>query len=82
MPGAPESRGAEPHPAGAVRESEELAANLRSALARHDITLPSLRPGFPIGSAPLIDLGRCNRETTLRLTMILNALADDRQSPA
>ncbi|GGO46925.1 MULTISPECIES: hypothetical protein [Streptomyces] len=58
-----------------VRASEEGAARLRAELAEVGVVLPSLRVD-PLtvasgGSYPLVDLGRCNLDTALRLTAVL-----------
>lgn len=61
--------------AGRVREAEEAVARLREGLAGLGVTLPSLRvdPVSCAGdeSAVLVDLGRCNLETALRLSRAL-----------
>lgn len=58
---------------GATQIANELVARLRDALGRHAITLPSLRADHPVAGEPLIELGRCNRQTTERLIAALNA---------
>lgn len=61
--------------ADGVREAEEAVARLREGLAGVGVTLPSLRvdPVSCAGeaSAVLVDLGRCNLETALRLSGVL-----------
>lgn len=61
--------------AGSVRAAEEAVERLRAGLAEVGITLPSLRldPVSCAGNepAPLVDLGRCNPETALRLSTVL-----------
>ncbi|NBM20789.1 hypothetical protein [Streptomyces sp. GC420] len=58
------------------REAEEAVAGLREALGAVGITLPSLWVD-PVSSAsrepgpPLVELGRCNVETALRLAAVL-----------
>ncbi|MFK4149874.1 hypothetical protein [Streptomyces sp. NPDC004065] len=63
------------HSAICVREAEETLAELRDALERAGITLPSLGLD-PAGLAreapcPLVDLGRCSVETAARLAAVL-----------
>jgi hypothetical protein len=58
-----------------VRAAEEAAGALRDELRMAGVTLPSLRID-PVSCArdepePLIDLGRCNLATALRLAAIL-----------
>ncbi|WNI23290.1 hypothetical protein [Streptomyces sp. ITFR-16] len=61
--------------AGGVREAEEAVVRLREGFAGVGVTLPSLRvdPVSCAGdaSAVLVDLGRCNLETALRLSRAL-----------
>ncbi|MET7644720.1 hypothetical protein ABZS83_13930 [Streptomyces sp. NPDC005426] len=61
--------------AGRVREAEELVARLREGFAGVGVTLPSLRvdPVSCAGDEPagLVDLGRCNLDTALRLSKVL-----------
>lgn len=60
---------------GRVREAEEVVTRLRGGFARVGIVLPSLRidPLSYAGDAPvaLVDLGRCNLDTALRLSQVL-----------
>ncbi|MGC5343064.1 hypothetical protein ACPXCE_16060 [Streptomyces sp. DT24] len=62
---------------GRVHAAEEAVARLRDGLAGVGVTLPSLRidPVSCAGNepAPLVDLGRCNLETALRLSAVLEA---------
>ncbi|MFE9818535.1 hypothetical protein [Streptomyces sp. NBC_00236] len=60
---------------GGVREAEEVVARLRGGFARVGVVLPSLRID-PLsyagdGSGVLVDLGRCNLDTALRLSQVL-----------
>lgn len=61
--------------AGRVREAEELVARLRGGFAGVGVVLPSLRidPVSFAGDEPvaLLDLGRCNLDTALRLSQVL-----------
>ncbi len=61
--------------AGRVREAEELVARLRGGFAGIGVVLPSLRidPVSFAGDDPvgLLDLGRCNLDTALRLSQAL-----------
>ncbi|MFC9034887.1 hypothetical protein [Streptomyces arboris] len=58
-----------------VRAAEDAVAQLKKGLAGLGVTLPSLRvdPVSCAGNepAPLIDLGRCNIDTALRLCEVL-----------
>ncbi|MGW2088420.1 hypothetical protein [Streptomyces sp. NPDC001880] len=63
---------------GRVRTAEEVVARLKEGFSGVGITLPSLRidPVSCAGSDPvsaLVDLGRCNLDTALRLSMVLEA---------
>ncbi|MDN3296247.1 hypothetical protein QWM81_19710 [Streptomyces ficellus] len=58
-----------------LRAAEDVVAQLRDELARVGVTLPSLRVD-PVSAAsdapyPLIDLGRCNMDTAMRLVAFL-----------
>nr|WSW67698.1 hypothetical protein OG461_16590 [Streptomyces sp. NBC_00995] len=60
---------------GRVREAEELVTRLRGGFAGVGVVLPSLRID-PLsyagdGSGVLVDLGRCNLDTALRLSQVL-----------
>ncbi|UGY92379.1 hypothetical protein [Streptomyces gobiensis] len=60
-----------------IRNAEEVADELRNALAKVGITLPSLRID-PVTCAreepmPLVDLGCCNLDTARRLTAAIRA---------
>ncbi|MDT0495223.1 hypothetical protein ACPEIF_16620 [Streptomyces sp. NPDC012600] len=60
---------------GAVRDAEDAVARLKEGLAGVGVTLPSLRVD-PVSCAgneptPLVDLGRCNIDTALRLCEVL-----------
>ncbi|MEU9982448.1 hypothetical protein [Streptomyces sp. NPDC050856] len=59
-----------------LRAAEEVVAQLRSELGEVGVTLPSLRVD-PVSAAgedayPLVDLGRCNLDTALRLIAVLH----------
>ncbi|MFF9591910.1 hypothetical protein ACF1FX_22285 [Streptomyces sp. NPDC014646] len=62
---------------GKVRAAEEAVARLKEGFSGVGITLPSLRvdPVSCAGSdpTPLVELGRCNLDTALRLSMVLEA---------
>ncbi|MFD7497995.1 hypothetical protein ACFV8T_37585 [Streptomyces sp. NPDC059832] len=62
---------------GRVRAAEDAVARLKEGFSGVGITLPSLRidPVSSAGSdpAPLVDLGRCNLDTALRLSVVLEA---------
>ncbi|MEV4333208.1 hypothetical protein AB0K02_22125 [Streptomyces sp. NPDC049597] len=61
-----------------LRAAEEVVAQLRDGLGVVSVTLPSLRVD-PVSLAsdmpyPLVDLGRCNLDTALRLAAVLQGL--------
>ncbi|MDQ1010003.1 hypothetical protein QFZ82_004488 [Streptomyces sp. V4I23] len=61
-----------------LRAAEEVVAQLRDGLGIVSVTLPSLRVD-PVSLAsempyPLLDLGRCNLDTALRLAAVLQGL--------
>ncbi|MCX4788368.1 MULTISPECIES: hypothetical protein [unclassified Streptomyces] len=63
---------------GRVRAAEDAVARLKEGFSGVGITLPSLRidPVTCAGSessSPLVDLGRCNLDTALRLSVVLEA---------
>ncbi|GJF20076.1 hypothetical protein AB0L50_16610 [Streptomyces flaveolus] len=63
------------HSAHCVEEAEDTVKELRAALVRAGITLPSLGID-PVSLAreapcPLIELGRCSVETARRLAAVL-----------
>ncbi|MEU6820292.1 hypothetical protein ABZ921_06650 [Streptomyces atriruber] len=57
-----------------VRAAEEAVRQLKAGLAGAGVTLPSLRVD-PLSVAgeglPLVELGRCNLDTALRLAAVL-----------
>ncbi|MFG2627994.1 hypothetical protein [Streptomyces sp. NPDC048473] len=63
---------------GRVRAAEDAVARLKEGFSGLGITLPSLRID-PVSCAgnepvsPLVDLGRCNLDTALRLSVVLEA---------
>ncbi|WP_354406002.1 hypothetical protein [Streptomyces sp. PvP037] len=63
------------HSAFCVEEAEEVVKELRTALAKGEISLPSLGLD-PVSLAreapcPLVELGRCSVETARRLAAVL-----------
>lgn len=58
-----------------VRAVEEAVRQLREGLEEVGVTLPSLRmdplTAAAEGALPLVELGRCNLDTALRLTAVL-----------
>ncbi|MFJ8855563.1 hypothetical protein [Streptomyces sp. NPDC102437] len=63
---------------GRVRAAEDAVARLKEGFSGVGITLPSLRidPVSCAGSdagTPLVDLGRCNLDTALMLSVVLEA---------
>jgi len=69
---------------GNVRAVEDAVARLRESFSGVGITLPSLRidPVSCAGTdaAPLVELGRCNLDTALRLSAVLEAVAEERRA--
>ncbi|GAA3525256.1 hypothetical protein GCM10022295_04100 [Streptomyces osmaniensis] len=63
------------HSARCVEEAEEVVKELRAALEKAGITLPTLRidPASLAREAPcpLVELGRCSMETARRLAAVL-----------
>ncbi|NUK28434.1 hypothetical protein HRW23_12930 [Streptomyces lunaelactis] len=62
-----------------LRAAEEVVAQLRDGLGVVAVTLPSLRVDVvtlasEAASYPLVDLGRCNLDTALRLAAVLQGL--------
>ncbi|ORT57867.1 hypothetical protein [Streptomyces sp. CB03238] len=55
-------------------EAQATLQDLRTALAAHGITLPSL--GRDFGTPPLVILGNCNIATARALTAALREAAD------
>lgn len=68
------------HSVGCVEEAEESVEELRAALARTGISLPSLRvdPATVVREAPcpLVELGRCSVEAAARLAAALRGVAN------
>ncbi|MFD7625756.1 hypothetical protein ACFV7Q_06845 [Streptomyces sp. NPDC059851] len=66
-------------PQGRMQAAEEAVAQLREALDGVGVVLPSL--GVDVVSAagtyglPLVELGRCNLDTALRLAAVLHGKA-------
>ncbi|MFJ2771802.1 hypothetical protein [Streptomyces sp. NPDC087300] len=58
-----------------VHAAEEAVRQLREGLAGAGVTLPSLRidplTAAAEGSLPLVELGRCNLDTAMRLAAVL-----------
>ncbi|MFF9865364.1 hypothetical protein ACF1G0_08050 [Streptomyces sp. NPDC013953] len=59
-----------------LRAAEEAVARLRGELRRAGVTLPSLRVDpvtatSEVAVHPLVELGRCNLDTALRLAAVL-----------
>ncbi|MCM2391809.1 hypothetical protein [Streptomyces albipurpureus] len=59
-----------------LRAAEEVIEQLRTELREMGVTLPSLRVD-PVSLAsddpyPLVDLGRCNLDTAMRLAVVLH----------
>ncbi|MFF8290875.1 hypothetical protein ACF068_16840 [Streptomyces sp. NPDC016309] len=59
-----------------MRSVEHVVDQLRDELGRVGVTLPSLRVD-PVSAAsempyPLVDLGRCNVDTAMRLIAVLH----------
>ncbi|MGW6460341.1 hypothetical protein ACWF94_31205 [Streptomyces sp. NPDC055078] len=65
-------------PAERLRAAEEVIDQLRTELDGLGVALPSLRID-PVSLAsehpyPLVDLGRCNLDTAMRLTAVLHGV--------
>ncbi|WP_399926572.1 hypothetical protein [Streptomyces kanamyceticus] len=58
-----------------LRAAEEAVRQLKAGLDRAGVTLPSLRvdplTAAAEGALPLVELGRCNLDTALRLACVL-----------
>ncbi|MGW0907050.1 hypothetical protein [Streptomyces sp. NPDC002853] len=58
-----------------VRAAEEAVRQLRASLEGAGVSLPSLRmdplTAAAEGALPLVELGRCNLDTALRLAAVL-----------
>ncbi|MFH8609191.1 hypothetical protein ACH4D5_17110 [Streptomyces sp. NPDC018029] len=58
-----------------VRAVEDAVRQLKAGLAEVGVTLPSLRidplTAAAEGTLPLVELGRCNLDTALRLAAVL-----------
>ncbi|WP_030791643.1 hypothetical protein [Streptomyces sp. NRRL S-920] len=58
-----------------MRAAEEAVRQLRAVLKEVGVTLPSLRmdpmSAADEGALPLVELGRCNLDTALRLVAVL-----------
>ncbi|MBW5422956.1 hypothetical protein GKQ77_15515 [Streptomyces sp. BG9H] len=58
-----------------MRAAEDAVRQLRAVLAEVGVTLPSLRmdplSAADEGALPLVELGRCNLDTALRLVAVL-----------
>ncbi|MGW1889912.1 hypothetical protein ACWCP6_06535 [Streptomyces sp. NPDC002004] len=63
-----------------VRAAEEVVEQLRQGLRRAGVVLPSLCVDpLTVAAAeplPLVELGRCNLDTALRLAAVLHGLGD------
>ncbi|GAA2970529.1 MULTISPECIES: hypothetical protein [Streptomyces] len=61
-----------------LRAAEEVVAQLREGLEVVSVTLPSLRVDVVSLASeapyPLVDLGRCNLDTAMRLAAVLHGL--------
>ncbi|UUN27625.1 hypothetical protein [Streptomyces sp. FIT100] len=60
-----------------LRAAEEVVAHLRGELDGAGVTLPSLRVDLvslagDSETCPLVELGRCNLDTALRLAVVLH----------
>lgn len=72
---------AHPFPDNPLASALAVSDDLSAALARHGITLPSLRPDLASSTTtamhrPLLELGRVNLSTAHRLTLALTVAAD------
>ncbi|MEC4020838.1 hypothetical protein [Streptomyces sp. H27-D2] len=60
----------------ALRAADAAVAELKEALARVGMSLPSLRAGMPVNGSGFVELGGCNAGAASRLAKIFNAAAD------
>lgn len=51
------------------------AERLRTALAAHGITAPSLRGGYPARDLPMVELGRCTADSADEMSAVLESAA-------
>ena len=52
------------------------AERLRSALAAHGITIPSLRGSYPARDIPFVELGGCSADVAEALAAVLEKVAE------
>ncbi|MFD3545510.1 hypothetical protein ACFWUW_07795 [Streptomyces sp. NPDC058655] len=60
----------------AYQAGEDAVANLQAALARADMTLPSLSNDGPVAGHGFVRLGGCNADFANRLAAVIAAGAD------
>ncbi|MGI5530369.1 hypothetical protein ACQEVX_24180 [Streptomyces syringium] len=60
----------------ALDASDAAAADLRAALARHGLVIPSLRSCEPVDHRGFVELGGCRAEVAARLAQVLDAAAE------
>jgi hypothetical protein len=74
--GTPMAPNLNPVTSSARAEALETVQQLKDALARHGIVLPSLDVDLVsytyVTRSPLVELGRCNQETARALAAVLN----------
>ncbi|MYX07736.1 hypothetical protein GTW98_13130 [Streptomyces sp. SID8375] len=68
------------HDLAALRVGDAAAADLKAALARVDLVLPSLRGSWPVNGGGFVELGGCSAKLAAQLADIINAGADVRQA--
>ncbi|MEW2578638.1 hypothetical protein [Streptomyces syringium] len=60
----------------ALDASDTAAAELRAALARHGLVIPSLRSSEPVNHQGFVELGGCGADVAAHLAQVLDAAAD------
>jgi hypothetical protein len=60
----------------AQKAADAAAADLKAALARVGLALPSLRSAAPVAHYGFVELGGCNATLAAELASVINAAAD------
>lgn len=60
----------------ALDASDTAAADLRAALVRHGLVIPSLRSSEPVNHQGFVELGGCRADVAAHLAQVLDAAAD------
>lgn len=64
----------------AQEAGDKAAADLKAALARVDLALPSLRSSEPVTDNGFVELGGCNARLATQIAEVINAGADALQA--